>query len=292
MRVLIVGASGFVGSALRAVFGSDTVGTYWNHAEDSLRQLDIRDAAAVNRLVRELRPELVIHPAAQPNVDWCDDHTQESYDVNVRGTRNVAEACRAAGARYVFFSTDYIFDGSHGPYREDATPGALNVYGQHKLESERLIAGLLDDYAIVRVCWVYGIEKQGKNFIMGLLDKGRRGVAMQVPSDQWGNPTYGENLAAAVRELALSSRRGVYHVVGPEHVSRFAFAKLACDVFGIDPSFLRPRCTSELGQRASRPLRGGLDTGKARAVLATPLLNPRDGLESMKERLRSEGFIR
>lgn len=291
MRVLIVGASGFIGSALRSVYGADAIGTYCNHPAPGLRHLDMRDAAAVAALVSEVRPELIIHPAAQPHVDWCEDHVQESYDVNVTGSRNVAAAARAARARYIFFSTDYVFNGTSGPYREDASPDPLNVYGRHKLEAERIIAELLDDHLIVRVCGVYGVERQGKNFVMALLAKGRGGEEMNVPSDQWGTPTYGDNLTVAVDELARSNRRGVYHVVGPEYLDRITFARLACEVFGLNPSFLRARTTAELGQRAPRPLRGGLDATKARGVLKTPLLAPRQGLEQMRMRLHGEGML-
>jgi len=291
MRILIVGASGFIGGALHAVCGADAVGTYCQHPAEGLRQLDMCDPQAVHRIVSEVRPQLIIHPAAQPNVDWCEDHAEESHAINVAGTRHMAEAAHAVGARYVFFSTDYVFDGSAGPYREDAATGPPNVYGRHKLEAERIVAGALDDYLIVRVCGVYGFEGQGKNFVMGLLARAKRGEPMNVPSDQWGNPTYADNLTAAVRELARSAHRGVYHVVGPDYLDRVSFARLACSVFGLDPAFLRPRTTAELGQRARRPLRGGLDSTKARAVLATPLLAPRQGLELMKERLRAEGMM-
>jgi dTDP-4-dehydrorhamnose reductase len=291
MRTLIVGASGFVGSILQSAFGADAVGTYCTHPVEGLRKLDLREAAAVQRLVAEVRPELIIQPAAQPHVDWCEDHAQESYDINVAGTRNLAEAAHAAGARYVFFSTDYVFDGAAGPYAEDAAPDPPNVYGRHKLEAERLIAATLRDYLIVRVCGVYGFERQGKNFVMGLAAKGRRGEPMNVPSDQWGTPTYGDNLAAAVKELGFSAHRGLYHVVGPECMDRVSFARLACDVFGLDPGFLRPRTTAELAQRAPRPLRGGLQTAKVRAVLTTELVAPRRGLELMRQRLRQEGLL-
>jgi len=291
MRALIVGASGFIGSALRGVFGAQAVGTYCTHPVDGLLPLDIRDAAAVGRLVSAVRPQLIIHPAAQPHVDRCEDHVDESYAVNVTGTRNVAAAARAAGARYVFFSTDYVFDGRGGPYREDALPDPPNVYGRHKLEAERLIADNLEDYLIVRVCNVYGFEPAGKNFVMALLARGRRGEPMPVPSDQWANPTYADNLVVAVRELAQSGQRGILHVVGPEYLDRVSFARLACATLGIDPAFLRPRTTAELVQRAPRPLRGGLDSAKARALLETPLLRPQQGLERLKVRLQEAGML-
>ncbi len=291
MRILVIGASGFIGGALQAVYGAEAAGTYHSHPVPGLRPLDIRDPTAVRRLVEELRPEIIVHPAAQPHVDWCEDHVPESFEVNVAGTRHVAEAARDAGARYVFFSTDYVLAGAAGPYREDAATGPLNVYGRHKLEAERVIASVVANHLIVRVCGVYGFETQGKNFVMALLARAQRGEPMNVPSDQWGTPTYAENLAAAVRELAESPHRGIYHVVGPTYLDRVSFARLACEVFGLEPGFLQPRTTAELGQRAPRPLRGGLDAAKARGVLRAPLMEPRRGLELMKQRLRQAGRL-
>ena len=291
MRVLIIGASGFIGNTLRSVFGAHAVGTYCNHPGAGLRHLDMRDGAAVQRCVSEVRPDVIIQPAAQPHVDWCEEHVQESHDVNVAGTRHVVNAARAVGARYVFFSTDYLFNGRSGPHPEDAAPDPLNVYGRHKLEAETIIRTSLEDSLIVRVCGVYGFERQGKNFIMALLARGGRGEPMNVPSDQWGNPTYAENLATAVREVACSAQRGVLHLVGPDYLDRMSFARLACSIFELDPSFLRPRSTAELGQRAPRPLRGGLDASKARGLLNTELLGPRQGLALMKQRLQQEGML-
>lgn len=291
MRALIIGASGFVGRALLTAFGPTAVGTYCNHPAEGLRQLDIRDPQAVGALLADVRPELILHPAAQPHVDWCEDHVEESAAINATGTANVVVAARAAGARYVFFSTDYLFNGDDGPYTEDAAPDPLNVYGRHKLEAEHTIAEQLDDYVIVRVCNVFGFEPAGKNFVMAVLRMGRAGEPMNLPADQWGNPTYADNLAEAVKELAESRQRGVFHVVGPRSMDRVTFAREACEVFGLDPAFLRPRVTAELGQRARRPLRGGLDAAKARATLKTPLLTPREGLERMKVRLREEGML-
>lgn len=288
MRVLIVGASGFVGSALYALFGSEAVGTYCTHPVPGLRQLDVRDAGAVKRAVADVAPHLILHPAAQPHVDWCEDHVAESFEINVVGAGNVAGAARVVGARYVFLSTDYVFNGAAGPYREDAIPDPLNVYGCHKLQAERRIAGCADNCVIVRTCGVYGFDRHGRNFVMGLLARGRRGEPMYLPSDQWGTPTYVVDLAEAVRELALSTCRGIYHVVGPEFVDRVSFAGVACAVFGLDPSFLRPRSTAELGQGAVRPLRGGLNAAKAYALLAMRLRAPWQGLELMKRQVQQE----
>ncbi len=291
MKALIVGASGFVGTALLEEFGADSVGTYFSHAVAGLVPLDLRDARAVDRLLDELRPGVVVQPAAQPHVDWCEEHPDESYAINVQGTRNLARAAERIGARYLFFSTDYVFDGESGPYPEDAPTRPLNVYGEHKLEAEKFIRETTTRFLIIRVCNVYGYEAQGKNFVMALLARGRKGDRMNLPSDQWGVPTYGPNLAAAVGELAESSVTGILNVVGPDYLDRVTFARMACQIFDLDPHFLCPMTTAELGQRAVRPLRGGLDSTRAQRLLRTPLLGASEGLRLMRERLRHEGLL-
>jgi dTDP-4-dehydrorhamnose reductase len=245
------------------------------------------DAAAVRALFARVTPELVLLPAAQPNVDRCELEPAESQAINVDGTRHVADACAAAGARLVFFSTDYVFDGEAGPYPADAAPAPINVYGRHKLEAERIVSRTVTDHLIVRACGVYGYQAAGKNFVMALARLGAAGEPMRVPHDQWGTPTLAENMAEAVRELALAGRRGVFHPVGPDYLSRIDFARLAADVLGHDPGFLRPVSTPELKQPARRPLKGGVDSRATQAVLRTRLVGAREGLEIVKRRMES-----
>ena len=285
MRVLIVGASGFVGGELMKVFGAEAVGTYCHTPVAGLVPLDITDEAQVGALVDRLRPSLIIHPAAQPNVDRCETEVEESYRVNVAGTRSVAAAAARVGARFVYFSTDYLFDGTAGPYPVDATPAPLQVYGQHKLAAERAVRETVDDHLIVRVCGVYGYHPGGKNFIMSLIARGSRGERMHVPADQWGTPTLAENLAAAVQELALSGYRGIAHPVGPDYLSRIDFARIAAEILGFRPDFLHPLTTAELRQSARRPLRGGVDNRSTQAMLRTRLVGVREGLAQVRRRM-------
>jgi len=285
MSVLVVGASGFVGGELMKVFGGEAAGTYRRSRRDGLVPLDITDARQVSDLVDRLRPKLIVHPAAQPNVDRCESEVEESYQVNVAGTRNVAAAAARIGARFVYFSTDYLFDGTSGPYTPDAEPAPLSVYGRHKLEAEGAVRELVADHLIARLCGAYGYHPAGKNFIMGLIAKGRRGERMLIPADQWGTPTLAENLAEAVRELALSQHVGVVHPVGPDYLSRIEFARLAAEILGLAPDFLQPVSTAELGQAARRPLRGGVDNRSTQALLKTRLVGAREGLAVVRRRM-------
>jgi dTDP-4-dehydrorhamnose reductase len=287
MTVLIVGASGFVGGELLREFTDEAVGTYYHTPRAGLLRLDITDAAAVTELVGRLRPAIIIHPAAQPNVDRCESEVEESYRVNVAGTRNVARAARDVGARFVYFSTDYLFDGTAGPYAPDATPAPLQVYGRHKLEAERAVQETVADHVIVRICGVYGYHPGGKNFIMGLIAKGRSQERMNVPADQWGTPTFVESLASAVKELAQSRHTGVAHPVGPDYLSRIAFARRAAEILGFPTDFLHPLATAELAQAARRPLRGGVDNRSTQALLRTPLAGIEHGLREVRRRMEA-----
>lgn len=287
MTTLIVGASGLVGRALRRVF-PDAIGTYFRNPAPDLMPLDITDTGAVDGLITRLRPSLVLLPAAQPNVDRCETEPAESTRINVDGTRHVATASARIGARLVYFSTDYVFDGEAGPYAPDAPTAPIQTYGRHKLAAEQLIRATAPDHLIARICGVYGYQPDGKNFVMALARLAAAGQRMRVPDDQWGTPTLAENLADAIRELALSDVRGVVHPVGPDCMTRIDFARLAADVFGYAPDFLDPVSTPELRQAAARPLRGGVDNRSTQALLrATRLVGAREGLTLMRREMEA-----
>lgn len=287
MHTLIIGASGLVGGALRSVFPG-AVGTYFHNAAPDLVPLDIADPAAVTATIARVAPELILLPAAQPNVDRCETEPEESERINVTGTRNVAEAAARVGACLVYFSTDYVFDGLAGPYEPDAPTHPINVYGRHKLAAENLVRDIVADHLVVRACGVYGYQRSGKNFVMALTRLAAAGEQMRVPSDQWGTPTLADNLAAAVRELALGGRRGIVHPVGPDYLPRIEFARLAAEVFGYDDRFLVPITTPELRQPAARPLRGGVDNRSTQAMLHdTRLVGAREGLELMRQQMQA-----
>jgi len=287
VKALIIGASGLVGGALRAVF-PQAIGTYFRSPSIDLVALDITDDDAVRALVTQVAPELILLPAAQPNVDRCETEPTESERVNVEGTRHVAEAAARAHARLVFFSTDYVFDGKAGPYAPDAPTSPISVYGRHKLAAEMIVRETVADHLIVRACGVYGYQATGKNFVMALARLAAAGERMRVPSDQWGTPTLAENLAEAVHELALSDYRGSAHPVGPDYLTRIDFARFAAEVLGYAPGFLQPVATPELKQPAARPLRGGLDNRSTQALLRkTRLIGAREGLAIMRRRLET-----
>jgi dTDP-4-dehydrorhamnose reductase len=288
VRALVIGASGQVGAALAARLrarGHTVVGTHGRVPQPGTRPLDLADVAAAERLVAEVAPDWVFCPAGLTHVDYCEDHADEAFGLNRDAPAAVARAAARRGAGFVYFSSEYVFDGTAGPYGEDDPPNPLSVYGRSKLEGERAaVAGNLRTL-VVRTTVVYGPEPQGKNFVYQLLRRARAGERMTVPVDQRSSPTCNADLAAAVVELAERGERGVLHVAGPDVLDRHAFARLACEVFGLDPGFLVPVTTAELRQRAARPLNAGLRIDRVRARVTVPLRPPREGLAAMRRAL-------
>ncbi|MBI4592576.1 MAG: SDR family oxidoreductase, partial [Candidatus Rokubacteria bacterium] len=219
MRALVLGASGQVGAALCARLGERghaADGTHGRVPQAGTRFLDIADAAATERLIDEVTPDWVFCPAALTRVDYCEDHPEEAFLLNRDAPAVAARAAARRGAGFVFYSSEYVFDGTAGPYGEDDPVNPLSVYGRSKLEGERRVLAENPRALVVRTTVAYGPEPQGKNFVYQLQRRARAGERMTVPADQRSSPTYNADLAAASVELAERGLCGVFHVAGPE----------------------------------------------------------------------------
>jgi len=286
MRALVIGASGQVGASLLTSLrarGHEARGTYGHHAVPDLEPLDLTDHAAVARAVAAARPDWVFCPAGLSFVDYCEDHVDEAIAANRDGPAAAARAAEAAGAGFVFYSSDYVFDGVAGPFGEDDTPRPRNVYGRSKHEGERAVQEACRRAVVIRTSVVYGPERQEKNSVYQLIRACREGKGFRLAADQRASPSYNPDVAAASVELCERGQAGLWHVAGPEVLDRYAFALLICTEFGLDASRLTAITTAALGQKAPRPLDGGLKVAKAQAQLTTRLRSPAEGLHAMRE---------
>ena len=274
-----------MGTALTRVLearGFTVKGTHGRVASPATVALDLFDLTAVVRLVEE-GFDCVFFPAALTWVDRCEAEPDETMRVNRDAPAAAARAAAKQGAPLVFYSSEYVFDGERGGYLEEDAPSPASVYGRSKLEGERAVREENPRAVVVRASVVYGPDPQGKNFVAQLRRRLGAGEEMRVPMDQVSCPTYNADLAAASVELVERALSGVFHVVGPEAMDRASFARLACEVFGLDPRGVRPVTTAALGQPARRPLQGALRTDRVRALLSTRMRGPREGLQAMKE---------
>ncbi|MBI5003373.1 NAD(P)-dependent oxidoreductase [Candidatus Woesearchaeota archaeon] len=284
MRILIIGAGGFIGNELYAAFhGHKVFGTYCKTAVSGMTKLDITDKEEVERVLETMQPDVILQPAAQPWVDFCEQHPKESEKINFNGAQHVIDWCRNNQRYYLFLSTDYVFDGKNGPYQEDASTHPLNVYGMHKLQIEQEILRKLPSLGcIARTTTVYGWEVAGKNFVAKFIKTLEEGKESSVVCDQYATPTFVSDLARALVLLTEAKKTGVYHTAGPEYMSRLEFAEKIALVFGLDKHLITSISTEALKQPADRPRKGGLVCTKIETELGMVFKAPFAALEEMK----------
>lgn len=293
-RILVTGGNGLLGTKVieQALARADLeiISTSRDTCQNGylgqflFSQMDITDDRAVQCVLAGHRPEVVIHTAAMTNVDGCETDREGAWAINVEGTANVARACREIGARLVHLSTEYVYDGTAGPYRETDPVNPLGWYARTKWESEERVREYCADYAIGRTTIIVGQAPHVRpNFVLWLVNHLRGGNRANIVTDQIGSPTLAENLAEMVLALATSSTQGVYHTAGDTVIGRFEYALLIAEIFGLDASLLTPITTAELQQPAPRPLKAGLLMDKFKAAFPEiHVLTAREGVEAIR----------
>lgn len=254
-------------------------------------KLDITNEAEVAKAVATIKPDVIVHCAAWTAVDAAED--EENRDkvraINSEGTRYIAQAARTAGAKMIYISTDYVFDGQgERPWQpDDRNYAPLNVYGQSKLDGELAVSGILDKYFIVRIAWVFG--KNGKNFIKTMLNVGKTHDEVRVVNDQVGTPTYTYDLARLLVDMAETEKYGYYHATNEGgYISWYDFT---CEIYrqaGLSTK-VTPVTTAEYGlSKAARPFNSRLDKSKLTENGFTPLPTWQDALSRYLEELKEE----
>ena len=268
MRVLIIGASGLVGSNCLNRFERnewDVKGTYFSYPQPGLVYYNtLEPTDADNFDIAAFAPEVIVHCGALTHVDYCETHEDESYHQTVQSTKNLIAIANACGARMVYLSTDYVFDGKAGPYREDAPVNPLSVYGRHKLMAEEAVLAEVKGALVMRVTNIYGDEARGKNFVARIMSqiKSHQKLMLKLPYDQYASPTNASDIAAAMFVLLQDGKTGIYHFASTDYMNRVALALRVLRYFPDAPYELTAVSTKELAQPAARPLLGGFITSK------------------------------
>jgi dTDP-4-dehydrorhamnose reductase len=261
MRLIITGADGMLAQALRRVLLAR------GHEVTALDRaaLDVTDTAAVAAALQAHRPDVVIQGAAYTRVDDAEREEAAAYLVNATATAHLARACRVVGARFVYPSTDYVFDGqATSPYPPDAAPNPLGAYGRTKLAGEAA-AREAEDYLVVRTSWLYGAG--GRNFVATILERARRGEALRVVDDQRGAPTWTGGLARVFAELLeRQAPAGIYHATNRGETTWYGLAREALRLAGLEAELL-PVTTAEFPRPAPRPAYSVLDCAATEAVV-------------------------
>jgi dTDP-4-dehydrorhamnose reductase len=290
-RVLITGANGLLGQKLVIHFSKwyEVLSTakesesFTPTKNSQFTPLDITEFEKVNEILYDFQPELIINAAAYTDVDGCEENKELAWQVNVEAVKNLSGYCQKNKIKIIHYSTDYIFDGQNGPYSEDSKPNPLSYYGQTKLLSEEIIQESQAGHLIVRTNVIFGVGINIKNnFFIWVFNKFKAGQPFQAVEDQFNNPTLADNLALASLETVERNLKGTLNIAGSEYLSRFDFALKVAKVFGFDSSLVSPIKTSELNQKAIRPIRGGLNVDLAKTLIQLPLLDVETALEFIK----------
>lgn len=305
MKVFVTGVCGQLGHDVMSELakrghegiGSDIAAQYAGVADGSAVvsmpyvQLDITDRDAVQQTITAVHPDAVVHCAAWTAVDLAEDEDKidKVRAINAAGTKYIAEACKAAGCKMMYISTDYVFNGQGTePWQPDCKEyQPLNVYGQTKLEGELAVAGLLEKYFIVRIAWVFGLN--GKNFIRTMLNVGKTHDTVRVVNDQIGTPTYTLDLARLLVDMIETEKYGYYHATNEGgYISWYDFT---CEIFrqaGYTTKVV-PVTTAEYGvSKAARPFNSRLDKSKLAEQGFTPLPDWRDAVARFLAEIRNE----
>jgi dTDP-4-dehydrorhamnose reductase len=287
MKVLVTGAGGLLGSKIVELAKDYTV--YKTHASHPLFQdsikMDVTNEKEVKQVFSQIMPNVVVHTAAETNVDKCEDRREHAWKINADGTRILAEACNKANAKMVYVSTDYVFDGEKGLYTEEDQPNPINYYGLTKLMGERNVEKLCETFAILRTSVLYGTHPEKPNFVKWVIATLAQGKPLTVVEDHYNSPTLADNLAEAVIEAVESRVRGVYHAAGSERISRYDLALKAAETFNFDAALVRPIRMSELkAWTAKRPKDSSLCVDKIQREIGVKLLDVTQGLAEMKRK--------
>ena len=223
MKVLVTGVKGQLGYDVVNELtkrGIEAVGV-------DIQDMDITDAASVEKVIGEVAPDAVIHCAAYTAVDAAEDNVELCRRVNADGTQNIANVCKKLDCKMIYISTDYVFDGEGTrAWEPDDERHPLNVYGQTKYEGELAVQNTLEKYFIVRISWVFGVN--GKNFIKTMLNLGKTHDHLTVVNDQFGSPTYTYDLARLLVDMVLTDKYGIYHATNEGICNWYEFA---CEIF-------------------------------------------------------------
>ena len=243
--------------------------------------VDITQKERTLELIVSAAPNVVVHTAAETNVDRCETERDLARRINVEGTANIADACVRVGAKLILVSTDYVFDGNKGNYAETDEPNPISFYGLTKLEAERIAALTSPNSLIIRTSVLYGWHPTKLNFATWILKGLRERQTLKVVNDHINSPTLADNLADAIRKAIERNSHGILHIAGNERISRFDFARRIARRFGLDESLLVPVEMKDLNWIARRPRDSSLNVGKAEKELSIELFGVDRGLEEM-----------
>lgn len=294
MKILITGANGLVGQHLVKRLlekNYDIVATgrgscrlpFSDKKNFSYVSLDITDGTAVNDCLLKVKPQVIVHAAAITQIDECETDKQTCWNTNVTATRFLLDGAKQINARFIYISSDFVFDGKYGPYKEDDITAPVNYYGSTKVAAEKAVIESGLDSAIVRTVLVYGNTFSGtrNNIISWVRQSLEEDKTIKVVADQWRTPTYVDDLVEGIVLILEKNARGIYHLSGKDFLTPYDMAIKTATFFGFNKDKIEKTDASSFQQKGVRPAKTGFHIDKATQELGYSPLSFDEGLKKM-----------
>lgn len=296
-KIVITGSNGLLGQNLLEVLLKDrkkyqVIGfsrgknrSYRNDFE--YHDIDITNTVELRKAILNVKPQFIINTAAMTNVDACETDKEGCFKLNVEAVQSLAELCKELDAHLIHISTDFIFDGKDGPYKESDQPNPLSYYGESKLKSEEILKNTTINYTILRTILVYGLvaEMSRSNIVLWVKESLEKGNEITIVDDQFRMPTYVEDLAMACKICIDKKATGVYNISSSKLMSIFEIAQEIAASFNLDSTLIKSISTSTLNQTAPRPAITGFDLSKTNNELSFYPKTFKEDLLRFKEKL-------
>ena len=244
MKFFITGGSGLLGERLATIASNDDeiVLSHNSNPTKNTIKCDITDKNEVEKVINKNKPDTIVHCAAMTDVDLCEDEIDIAYRINSDGTRNMAQAAENIGAKIIYVSTDFVFDGDKGYYSEDDEVNPLGIYAKSKYDGEVQLKKYSTNWAIARVSVLYGWHKKA-NFTTWVINQLRSNNSINIVTDQINSPTYADNAGEAIFEIAKQDKNGIYHTAGNDRINRFDFTQKIAEAFNLNKDLINPTST-------------------------------------------------
>lgn len=291
MRLLITGASGLLGTRLCQLAASRNNEVYAVYSQHPPMygfplQFSILDAKAMQHAIDRTNPDAVVHAAALTDVDKCEAEKELAWKTNVDATVNLVSLCKERDIFLLYVSTDYVFDGRKGMYKETDSPAPINYYGLTKLKGEEAVQ-TFENHCIARASVIYGsTPATGKiNFALWLLDKIKKNEQVRIVTDQWNSPTLNTSMAEMILETLEKRINGILHLAGATRLSRYEFAQHLAEAFRLDAKFIVPAQSVSIKWVGPRPRDSSLDVKKVEKAFDNKPLRVHEALRKMRDEI-------
>lgn len=296
MKILLTGSNGLLGQKLTNLLsqkkGVELIATAREKLSFPLIKgefypLDITKSENTERVISKTKPHVVINTAAMTQVDQCETEQEACWKNNVLAVENVVKACENSGSQLIHISTDFIFDGTHGPLDESAIPNPISFYGKSKLAGEEIVKQSKLPWAILRTVLVFGVTKDmsRSNIVLWVKKSLEEGKVINVVNDQWRTPTLAEDLAMGCYLAAIKKAKGIYNISGDEMMTPYDIAIKTAEFFGLDKSLINQTDSTKFKQPAERPLKTGFIIDKAKRELGYAPRSFNEGLKVLASQI-------